>query len=157
MRGQCSPEVPQELGRPGEAREGGGREEEGVTRATGEGEGFQRAAMCGRHRVMASRGVGPGGRGASGPLCRQSWECERAPDDGNMKSRRKKERCREAVRQPVTGRLLLTRTLPARTRRPGGREKGGKDSTTSWTIQHLFPAAPTCLLQCGHHKPEIRI
>lgn len=121
MRGQCSPEAPQELGRPGEARKVG----DSRRRATGEEQGLQRAAMWGRHGVMASGGVGPGGRGASGPLCRQSWEHERAADDENTKSRRKKERRREAVRQPVTVRLLLTRTLPARTRRPGGGEMEG--------------------------------
>lgn len=33
----------------------------------------------------------------------------------------------------------------------------GRGPIAPWTIKHLAPSCPACLLQCGHHKPEIFI
>lgn len=62
MRGQCSPEAPQELGRPGEAREGGGRKEEGVC---DKGHWGGRRVSTGSN-VWQAPGNGVKGRGAWG-------------------------------------------------------------------------------------------
>lgn len=99
---------------------------------------------------MAPRGLGPVGTGASGPLCLQRWECERAPDNEDTKSRREKEKCQEVARQPVTRRLLLTPTLPAMTRRPGERDKGGREGLPHFLdntapCSQLSPPASCCV------------
>lgn len=117
------------------------------------GQGFQQAATCSRHRATAPRGLGWRGHEAL-------RFCRGGTVEGNQTTRtwRGGEREREMRRRSdaVSDKKTLEDSSlpPPPLPGPGGRRGG----------PHRFldnaapdPRGSTCGLQCGHHKPEIRI